>query len=218
MRALVIIILHIATAINNVPDYRPVGQYHCKIELYHFATSFYSDEKKRAFEKCNYHDCDVIVKWTRKIGNKPFTAYDIGNIGGRTCPKNSNMKAEVVWSKDFDRTAIQNSTNVGLISWQEWSGWSPCSKTCGDGSKFRTRQCPYDNECKGSEFQNERCHVKDCYRHSPNWNSWSEWSPCSQSCGNGQRERSRQCSIYEQCKGKDRESKYCKIKNCGKSK
>ena len=215
MRALVINILQLAAAISDVPEYGPVGQSTCEIELYHFATSYYSGDKKTAVEKCRHHDCDVVVKWTRKIGTKLFTAYDIGKYGSRTCPQNPEMKAEVVWPKNFVDTAITNSTNVRSISWMEWSGWSSCSKTCGDGFRFRTRQCPYDNECQGSERQTERCHVRDCYRYSPNWNSWSEWSDCSESCGNGQRERSRQCSTYGKCQGKNRETKYCKLKNCG---
>lgn len=52
--------------------------------------------------------------------------------------------------------------------WGRWSSWSTCSKTCGDGTKLRTRQCddpPPTNSgksCSGDEKQQEACIVRRC--------------------------------------------------------
>ena len=82
----------------------------------------------------------------------------------------------------------------------EWTGWSECSTTCGKGYELRTRRflnrmgrkkCPHvetteRRSCAGSEatcpgtpeaetrvLANPDCAVT----------SWSDWSPCSVSCG-----------------------------------
>lgn len=52
--------------------------------------------------------------------------------------------------------------------WGRWSSWSACSKTCGDGTKHRTRKCndpmPANSgkSCSGDDKQQEACIVRRC--------------------------------------------------------
>ena len=85
-----------------------------------------------------------------------------------------------------------------MCATSEWSGWSSCSTTCGKGYESRTRRfynrmgikkCPHVDiaerrNCAGSVavcpqyrgsgmLANPDCAVT----------TWSDWSPCSVSCG-----------------------------------
>ena len=49
-----------------------------------------------------------------------------------------------------------------------WSNWSLCDKTCGGGSRFKSRHCdnppPQNegNECVGKKVTQEVCNVQFC--------------------------------------------------------
>ncbi|XP_056136102.1 A disintegrin and metalloproteinase with thrombospondin motifs 13 [Lampris incognitus] len=55
-------------------------------------------------------------------------------------------------------------------SWSSWSGFSPCSRTCGGGVSYRTRQCNNPRpafggkECEGRDMEAELCHRELCER------------------------------------------------------
>ncbi|XP_072172675.1 thrombospondin-2-like [Diadema setosum] len=101
----------------------------------------------------------------------------------------------------------------------EWSNFTECSRTCGDGFQLRERSCP-------QHPIGRRCGLEDildtklCFlRHCPidgGWTSWSRWSTCSKSCGNDAiRARSRFCfnppPRYggQNCQGPRRETGPC---------
>ena len=50
----------------------------------------------------------------------------------------------------------------------DWTVWGACSKTCGTGSKVRTRECnnpaPQNggSDCAGDKSETQACKVKDC--------------------------------------------------------
>ena len=65
-----------------------------------------------------------------------------------------------------------NITHSGpCSSWKPWGSWSPCSATCGTGSRSRNRECSTDADtrsgsavppCVGEGEEQEMCQTKPC--------------------------------------------------------
>ena len=49
-----------------------------------------------------------------------------------------------------------------LSEWQPWRTWSRCSKTCGSGTRRRTRSCTNGPGCSGLNEDTETCIVTQC--------------------------------------------------------
>ncbi|KAK3524943.1 hypothetical protein QTP86_011490 [Hemibagrus guttatus] len=104
---------------------------------------------------------------------------------------------------------------------EEWSQWSVCSLTCGQGWQVRTRSCvssPYGTLCSGPLRETRLCNnTATCPVHNL-WEEWSAWSLCSVSCGRGSRTRNRSCAGPENraevCLGPDVQNKLCYIAVC----
>ncbi|XP_047444458.1 ADAMTS-like protein 2 isoform X2 [Mugil cephalus] len=89
----------------------------------------------------------------------------------------------------------------------ETSGWSECSRTCGEGVQYRTVRCwkmlspgldssVYDSLCLSHDLHKPAnrkvCHGQSC---GPQWEV-SEWSECSARCGSrGVQTREVRCSM-----------------------
>nr|XP_014342845.1 PREDICTED: SCO-spondin [Latimeria chalumnae] len=84
-------------------------------------------------------------------------------------------------------------------TWTPWSPWSDCPVTCGQGTQIRNRACinppPRNNgsDCEGPETEAQNCSTLPCPVDG-GWCEWSDWTPCSQSCGPGIVTRRRNCS------------------------
>ncbi|XP_069462300.1 adhesion G protein-coupled receptor B3 isoform X4 [Ambystoma mexicanum] len=103
---------------------------------------------------------------------------------------------------------------------EEWSQWSSCSVTCGQGSQVRTRACvpPYGTHCSGPLRESRVCNnTALCPVHGV-WEEWSPWSLCSFTCGRGQRTRTRSCVAPQyggrSCDGPETHHKPCNIALC----
>ncbi|MEE6467583.1 hypothetical protein FKM82_007315 [Ascaphus truei] len=80
--------------------------------------------------------------------------------------------------------------------WTPWSPWSDCPVTCGAGVQIRTRACidppPRNNGsvCQGPDTERQECTNRLC---EGGWCDWSDWSPCSRTCGTGISSRTWRC-------------------------
>lgn len=109
-----------------------------------------------------------------------------------------------------------------LDTWTAWSEWTECSRTCNGGRRSRSRRCITEDkvelDCSGRTLE-----IEDCNEYIPcpvdgEWNGWSEWSPCSTTCGNGTRERTRDCTEPlhggKHCEGESKETELCSLGHC----
>lgn len=110
-------------------------------------------------------------------------------------------------------------------NWTSWSKWHTCSKTCGNGFQKRMRNCTNPapanggRPCNGISMETKICTMKPCPVDG-GWASWSDWTPCSQTCGGGFQKRMRNCTnplpanSGKTCKGVAMETKKCNLKPC----
>eukprot|EP00928_Gymnodinium_smaydae_P010951 TRINITY_DN14117_c0_g5_i1.p1 TRINITY_DN14117_c0_g5~~TRINITY_DN14117_c0_g5_i1.p1 ORF type:complete len:1558 (+),score=314.31 TRINITY_DN14117_c0_g5_i1:79-4752(+) len=108
----------------------------------------------------------------------------------------------------------------------EWSQWSRCSSSCGQGAISRNRSVarPADEGGKGCEGVMEEindCEGKECAVVDCRWGEWYDWSACSASCGSGSKRRSRVVMQSPRNGGKlcdpndKSEVAECVLENCG---
>ena len=105
--------------------------------------------------------------------------------------------------------------------WHDWEEFSACTKTCGGGTKTRTRTCspPKNggNDCEGSSTETVACNTHNCPIDGV-WSEWSVFSDCSKSCGGGLQSRTRTCTppLYggKDCEGSTIETVSCNTQVC----
>ncbi|XP_076080008.1 adhesion G protein-coupled receptor B2-like [Mytilus galloprovincialis] len=101
-----------------------------------------------------------------------------------------------------------HSDNIGIKclgkcvvgkNWGEWSAWSLCSTSCGNGNQVRRRRCNSptpsagSSDCNGTSVQTQRCNVIGCPVDG-SWSDWSTWNLCSATCNGGIQDRTRKCN------------------------
>eukprot|EP00058_Branchiostoma_floridae_P028482 XP_002613973.1 hypothetical protein BRAFLDRAFT_67461 [Branchiostoma floridae] len=105
--------------------------------------------------------------------------------------------------------------------WSVWSSWSTCNVSCGVGYQTRNRSC--DNpepqyggaNCTGISEDEKACDFLTPCPVDGGWSPWTSWSNCSETCGNGSRNRSRRCDLPlpqhggANCTGDAKQSQAC---------
>ncbi|XP_053288756.1 adhesion G protein-coupled receptor B1 [Pleuronectes platessa] len=122
---------------------------------------------------------------------------------------------------DKPRSGPQSPQTVDSASGDEWSAWSVCSATCGEGWQSRTRFCVYSSystQCSGPLREQRPCNNSAVCPVNGAWDEWSPWSLCSSTCGRGYRSRTRSCAPPQfggnPCDGPEKQTKFCNIAVC----
>ncbi|KAK7100724.1 hypothetical protein V1264_023622 [Littorina saxatilis] len=131
------------------------------------------------------------------------------------------------WSSDSTcksgiDTAAGVQCNVDGV-WTLWTSWSECSVTCENGTRHRTRMCNHPPQmhggkpCEGDDIQFKPCTLPMCPVDGV-WKDWTEWGPCSVTCGDGTQDRTRVCHgpFYggANCTGENGQRQHCKPREC----
>uniref|UniRef100_A0A8C7P4P8 Adhesion G protein-coupled receptor B1b n=1 Tax=Oncorhynchus mykiss TaxID=8022 RepID=A0A8C7P4P8_ONCMY len=152
--------------------------------------------------------CEGVVEEGRACNPQPC-------IGESTCQ--SSSLASIVGLKRENADVPMDAAAVA----DEWSPWSVCSVSCGEGWQARSRFCvtsSYSTQCTGPLRENRPCNNTMVCPVDGAWDEWSPWSLCSSTCGRGYRDRTRTCKQPqnggEPCKGPIKQTKFCNIAVC----
>jgi len=137
--------------------------------------------------------------------------------GGRPC---EDSKLE---TQPCNEIPCSLHTEGGDCALSQWSYWSDCSTTCGQGLRQRSREvlapavqggigCNAILEEANGCFDNPPCDAQDC-----EWGMWTQWSECSKTCDGGQRSRHRSVFLPNSGSGRQCEAmdSVNEIDSCG---
>ncbi|MGH0174924.1 UNVERIFIED_CONTAM: hypothetical protein FKN15_069311 [Acipenser sinensis] len=146
------------------------------------------------------------------------------NIAPRDARQDHDVDEEQKVKTQRPRSADQPGTfqaQTGDPAAEEWSQWSVCSLTCGQGWQVRTRSCvssPYGTLCSGPLRETRLCNNTATCPADGKWGNWNHWSLCSKTCDTGWQQRFRMCQgTGEQgypCEGSGEEVRTCNDKKC----
>jgi len=113
--------------------------------------------------------------------------------GGQECPESL---------KEVQGCNEQPCTKAVDCVWGEWVEWGACSRDCGGGQKIRYRHIitlPRNDGApceRADSVQMDSCNEQDCgVTMYCEFNDWSEWGPCSATCGTGEQVRRRSLTL-----------------------
>ncbi|XP_018605065.1 adhesion G protein-coupled receptor B3 isoform X1 [Scleropages formosus] len=162
----------------------------------------------------NGHICNLSAEVKRP------PKEEFGMIGEHTVKSQRPRSVHETKGQQEQDESAKFMAQTGDSGAEEWSQWSSCSVTCGQGSQVRTRTCvsPYGTHCSGPLRESRVCNnTALCPVHGV-WEEWSPWSLCSFTCGRGQRTRTRTCDPPQHggraCDGPEIQTKLCNIALC----
>uniref|UniRef100_A0A8C1GQC3 Adhesion G protein-coupled receptor B2 n=1 Tax=Cyprinus carpio TaxID=7962 RepID=A0A8C1GQC3_CYPCA len=136
-------------------------------------------------------------------------------------PDDDEQKVKTQRPRSADQPGVFQA-QTGDPAAEEWSQWSMCSLTCGQGWQVRSRSCvssPYGTLCSGPLRETRLCNNTATCPVEGQWLDWAAWSQCSVSCSSGTQQRQRRCSVsvhgWAECKGPHAETRECTNPSCG---
>jgi len=133
--------------------------------------------------------CDSGARQRRK----PIKVQN--NSAGRPCDQSDGFQSE-----DCNTQPCAKG-----CKWSDWTEWASCTKTCGRGTKKKTREIADPGtldgaKCQGPATESEDCNQKACPKDCQ-MADWQQWGACSSSCGNGTQIRRRSILVKEEANG-----------------
>ncbi|XP_037338598.2 A disintegrin and metalloproteinase with thrombospondin motifs 13 isoform X2 [Pungitius pungitius] len=145
---------------GSLQDWKP-GLYYgvddqCRI-------AFGSTARACSFTDPDLPACRVLSCHINPDDNSSCKRLLIPLLDGTECAPNQwCLKGRCVSSDELGSSVVVHG------SWSNWSGFSPCSRTCGGGVTHRRRKCNNPrpafggNDCEGSDVEAELCHRQPC--------------------------------------------------------
>eukprot|EP01128_Nolandella_sp_AFSM9_P002256 TRINITY_DN1263_c0_g1_i2.p1 TRINITY_DN1263_c0_g1~~TRINITY_DN1263_c0_g1_i2.p1 ORF type:complete len:1221 (-),score=195.21 TRINITY_DN1263_c0_g1_i2:230-3892(-) len=126
--------------------------------------------------------------------------------GGSACPSRTQSRSCTPSTTStlppIQKKALDLDCDVDCL-WSSWSQWGSCSATCAGGTQLRSRIVTRLPQGSGSPCQPPSKQTRTCNTQVCDVNcevgSWSSWSSCNPTCGNGSQSRGR--SITQQRAG-----------------
>ncbi|XP_074799858.1 adhesion G protein-coupled receptor B1 isoform X4 [Natator depressus] len=162
--------------------------------------------------------CKGVLEEGRLCNRKACNTNGRYNSRSQSLRSTDNRKREDV---DELQQYGYPAPQIGDPAAEEWSPWSVCSTTCGEGWQTRTRFCvssSYSTQCSGPLREQRPCNNSAVCPVHGTWDEWSPWSLCSSTCGRGYRDRTRTCKPPQfggnPCEGPEKQTKFCNIALC----
>lgn len=193
---------------------------------------------KQDVSSCPVHKHPVDGQWSNwsawtscsQAGNNPSQGNCLCRL--RSC----DDPPALYGGKDCEGSAVEVANCTIHGQWSEWTSWSKCSTTCGNGQQTRSRSCtsppPMNggDDCKPLSRDEEfKASVRPFCVGNPacpeppvngNWSAWTPWSDCTAKCNGGIQTRRRSCSNPlpqrggQSCAGNINEWRMCNSYTC----
>ena len=170
--------------------------------------------------QADYADCDgeyelspYVVLWAvtrpvwRHVSKDRFIFWNKGGLGWSIGKKAyltsgshwhwSGLDSPEPWQGEWEAGVVVECVSPHC-RWSDYSPWSPCSTSCGQGVQVRSRRLEEGGEqCEGEPEEWRRCFLSPCLTPPSDrsllclWSSWGAWGACSATCGPASQQRFR---------------------------